>query len=82
MTANKPSGFVVMSPDGFDLQREGFHKTEAEAKKALAQWVKRYEVQGYYKTGRCERIPLAEIADHCTIEQVWEGEGLDEWPAI
>jgi hypothetical protein len=74
MTLNEPSGFVVMSPDGFDIQREGFHKTEKEAKEALAKWVKRFEVQGYYKTGRGDRIPLAEIADHCTIYPVWEGE--------
>jgi len=44
---------------------------------------KGFEVQGYYKTSEGDRIPLAEIADHCTIFPVWEesdraGEGSPE----
>ncbi len=72
MTTNKPSGFVVMSPDGFDLEMGKTYKTREQAKQAFTKWVKRYEAQGHYTTGRWERIPLAEIADHCTIYPVWE----------
>ena len=64
--------FRVTSPDGFDLEMGKTYKTREQAKQAFTKWVKRYEAQGHYTTGRWERIPLAEIADHCVIDEVRE----------
>jgi hypothetical protein len=63
-------GYKVTSPDGFDLEMGKTYKTKEQAKKAFAKWVKRYQAQGHYTTGRWERIPFDEIADHCTIERL------------
>ena len=61
--------FDVISPDGFSIHHSDTYKTKEEAKKALTEWVKRYEHQGFYSSNR-GRIPLEELELHCEIVEV------------
>ena len=72
-TATKPKKvqeeWDVISPDGFSIAREDTWPTEAKAKKALKEWMKRYEHQGYYSSMN-GRIELAELERACKIKQL------------
>jgi len=62
--------YDVISPDGFSIHPTDTYKTKAEATFAFKQWVKRYEVQGYYSSTNYGRIPLNEIIRYCKIIKV------------
>jgi hypothetical protein len=59
--------YDVISPDGFSIHPTDTYKTKAEAAHAFKQWVKRYEVQGYYSSTNYGRIPLEEVIRYCKI---------------
>jgi hypothetical protein len=61
--------YDVISPDGFSIHREGTFASVAAAKKALAVWAKRYEMQGYYSSAH-GRISLADLPSNCRIVEV------------
>lgn len=63
----KKKEFIVNSPDGFSISRDETYPTEKKAIKALHEWVKRYDFQGYYSSSRYGRIPLNEIENYCRI---------------
>jgi hypothetical protein len=67
--AKKKPKFDVISPDGFSIHREDTYSSRNEAKKALAEWIKRYEDQGYYSSNK-GRIPLDELADYCKVIEI------------
>lgn len=54
--------YYVISPDGFPISREPF-KSKRAAMKAVPEWCKQYERQGYYSTSNRDRIPLEELPD-------------------
>lgn len=58
--------YHILSPDGFPISPDPFDTVD-EANEAIAQWVKRYESQGYYSLSNRDRLPLDEIAQHCTL---------------
>ena len=58
--------FDVISPDGFSISMDELWKSKAEAKKALKEWIKRYQKQGYYASVN-GRIPLENLEKHCKI---------------
>ncbi len=61
--------YDVISPDGFSINREGTYPSVAAAKKGLAEWVKRYQMQGYYSSMR-GRIELKDLPAYCRIVEV------------
>lgn len=67
--AVKKVRYDVISPDGFSIHREGTFPSVAAAKKALALWAKRYEMQGYYSSAR-GRIALTALPSYCKIVPV------------
>jgi hypothetical protein len=67
--AVKKVRYDVISPDGFSIHREGTFPSVAAAKKALALWAKRYEMQGYYSSVR-GRIALKDLPAYCRIVEV------------
>jgi hypothetical protein len=62
--------FDVLSPDGFSIHFSDVYDTEEQAKKAIIEWCKRYETQGYYSSVRYGRIPISEIPNYCKIISV------------
>jgi hypothetical protein len=65
----KKSRYDVISPDGFSINREGTYPSVAAAKKGLAEWVKRFERQGYYASVR-GRIALKDLPAYSRIVEV------------
>lgn len=65
----KKKKFDVISPDGFSIHHEDTYNTKAEAAYAFKQWLKRYEIQGYYSSTNYGRIPLNEVIHYCKIIQ-------------
>lgn len=61
--------YRVLSPDGFDIERDGEYNSHEEAKEALNRFIERFKVQGYYSTASRERISLNHIAQYCKIIQ-------------
>jgi hypothetical protein len=59
--------YDVLSPDGYSISFSELWDTPEEAQKALNEWVKGYERQGYYSTTNRERIPLDELTTWCRI---------------
>ncbi len=62
--------FDVLSPDGFSIHHSDTYKTSEDAERALIEWVKRYEQQGYYSSSSNGRISLDELPDYCKIIDV------------
>ena len=62
----KVQKFRILSPDGFDIRMDKFTFTKKQVPQELENFVKRYERQGYYSSNR-GRIPLKEIAEHCSV---------------
>jgi hypothetical protein len=57
----------VLSPDGFPIHFSDTYKSIKEAKKAIKEWKKNYERQGYYSSTKYGRIPLNELEKFCEI---------------
>jgi hypothetical protein len=61
--------FDVLSPDGFSIHMSDTYNSVKDAKKALKEWKKRFEHQGYYSSNR-GRIHLDDLEDFCRIIEV------------
>lgn len=59
--------YIVLSPDGFSIHFSDTYKSIEEAKKAIEEWKKNYERQGYYSSTKYGRIPLNELEKYCDI---------------
>ena len=59
--------YNVLSPDGFTIHFSDTYKSIKEAKKAIKEWKKNYERQGYYSSTKYGRIPLNELEKYCDI---------------
>lgn len=59
--------YIVLSPDGFPIHFSDTYKSIEEAKKAIEEWKKGYERQGYYSSTQYGRIPLNELEKYCDI---------------
>jgi len=70
MKAKKPK-FDVLSPDGFSIHFSDTYNSEEEAKIALKNWCKRYELQGYYSSVN-GRISLKDLKSCCKIINLTE----------
>ena len=69
MQVKNKTQYDVLSPDGFSISRCDTYKTKKEAETALNEWLKRYEMQGYY-SANFGRIPLNEVKDYCRIIEI------------
>jgi 2-succinyl-5-enolpyruvyl-6-hydroxy-3-cyclohexene-1-carboxylate synthase len=59
--------FRALSPDGFDFDYTcQVYETKEEAEQAVADFVKRYEKQGYYSSNY-GRISIEDLPNHCKI---------------
>ena len=56
----------VLSPDGFDIERDVIYTSEPQARRAIEAFASRFEAQGYY-SGVAGRIALVDIPDACKI---------------
>jgi len=59
--------YNVLSPDGFSIHCSDTYKSVEEARKAIEEWKKNYERQGYYSSNKYGRIPLNELQKYCDI---------------
>ena len=73
--------YDVISPDGIPIHHSDTYKTKAKAEKALAEWMKRYERQGYYSSN-AGRIPLDELASRCKKVLLKKGEKFGDGFAL
>ncbi len=62
----KTPAFTVIGPDGILIREKPFGSREA-AERGVAEFVARFQVQGYY-AGVGSRLGVEEIAGRCTIE--------------
>ena len=67
INSNKMQTLNVLSPDGFPIHFSDTYKSVEEAKKAIQEWKKNYESQGYYSSTQYGRIPLDELENYCDI---------------
>lgn len=59
----------VLAPDGLYIQPDNFpSKVQAEA--GLRQWIRRYEMQGYYRDNRQRIIELEDLPKHCKVVSI------------
>jgi len=66
----KKQKFIVMSPDGFPIERDVAYKNLAEVQEAIERFVDRYRTQGYYSTTVRRRLPIDEIEENCRIVEL------------
>ena len=69
-----PETWTVLSPDGFPPTPDAEYATYGEAVDALAEFLKRFEAQGYYLNASRERIPLEVLHTECAIAVDEEGQ--------
>lgn len=67
--SKKTEKFDILSPDGFSIFPDRTYNTPEEGAAAFAEWVKRFEKQGYYSSNN-GRIALEDLADECTTVPV------------
>lgn len=67
--------YDVLSPDGIALHVSNTYSTISAAIKKFNTWKKRFEIQGYYSSNG-GRIPLADLAKHCTLVTMERGQNL------
>ncbi len=60
--------FIVISPDGITINNNRYDSMQ-EAIDGFTAWAKQYEKQGYYSSNN-GRIPLNELEENCTIEEI------------
>ena len=59
--------YRILSPDGFPFTMEDKTYTKSQVLKALKDFAKRYERQGYYSSPKYGRIHLLDIPDYCEV---------------
>jgi hypothetical protein len=64
---NDSTLFDVLSPDGFSIHPSDVYESKREAKRAIKEWIKRYERQGYYSSMDHGHIPLNKIHEYLQI---------------
>lgn len=63
--------YQVLSPDGFTIEFDKvFYRSMKKAKEAFMNWIRRYEVQGYYSSNNYGRIPLNELETYCQFKTI------------
>lgn len=67
--------YDILSPDGIALHVSNTYSTISAAIKKFNKWKKQFEFQGYYSSNR-GRIPLAELAQQCTLVTMERGQNL------
>lgn len=60
--------YRILSPDGFDIERDTTYKTEGEIQNAINAFIDRYRQQGYYSLSNRDRLSIDEIENHITIK--------------
>jgi hypothetical protein len=60
--------WTVLGPDDIPITPEAF-ASKAEAETAIARFVKRFRVQGYYSTADGLHIPVSELREHLRFER-------------
>jgi AAA+ superfamily predicted ATPase len=67
---NSKEKFVILSPDGFPIEREkAYYRSIDELHTAFVIWKQRFEVQGYYSSNR-GRIPLENLLEECIVKKI------------
>lgn len=67
---NPREKFVILSPDGFPIERDkAYYRTLNELHTAFVIWKERFQTQGYYSSNR-GRIPLEELLEECVIKKI------------
>ncbi len=61
--------YDVMSPDDISINPLGYYKSPEEAGRALEEWMKQFEEQGYYASNH-GRIPIEQLALHCNLKRI------------
>jgi hypothetical protein len=62
--------YQVISPDGFTIEFQNpYYRSMKKAKEAFMNWIRRYEVQGYYSSNN-QRIPLNELENYCQFKTI------------
>lgn len=64
--------YIVMSPDGFPIERDKQYANLAEAEKATEKFIEKYRTQGYYSQSitTVRKIPVDEIKDNCRLVEL------------
>lgn len=57
---------IVLSPDSIPTSTKTFANRK-QAELEVQRFVRRFKMQGFYRTANCERLELASIASHCQI---------------
>jgi hypothetical protein len=66
----KKTRIEVLSPDGFTIEMGvASYPSTNKAADAFNKWKMRFETQGYYSSNN-GRIPLNELMDRCSFNQV------------
>ena len=65
-TKAKKLKYAILSPDGFSINIENGFTSFDEARKYFNEWVKGYELQGFYSS-RYGRIDLVNLEYECTL---------------
>lgn len=67
---NPREKFVILSPDGFPIERDkAYYRSLNELHTAFVIWKERFQTQGYYSSNR-GRIPLEELLEECVIKKI------------
>lgn len=64
----KSPRFKVIGPDEIPIRERPFASEEA-ARAGLLTFMKRFEIQGFYRDANGEAIPLHKLAARCRIQQ-------------
>lgn len=64
---NNNMKWIILSPDGFSINYEGGFKTKKAALSFFKEWVKGYEMQGYYSSVSYGKIPLEDLEQYCQL---------------
>lgn len=62
----KRKKYIVLSPDGFTIEREvASYTSKKKAMEAFTKWKENYSRQGYYSSVKYGRINLSDLVDYC-----------------
>lgn len=61
--------YLVISPDGFPIERDTIYTSKRKAISAFKKWKKRYLTQGYYSSNE-GKIALEDLEYNCTLKEI------------
>lgn len=70
MSKNKIKTYVIISPDGFTIDREATYRGVRNARKAYKVWAERYREQGYYSSVKYGKIDLRDLHEFCELKEI------------